>query len=196
MKKFLESTLLRALVLLAFGGLLIAFAGEASTWIVRGCGILFIVPGLVAMISCFRSVPEERPLPLFPIVALGSILLGVIQIVHPELFIEMLRYILVGILLVATAFQLYSLWNILRGCSQLSSWNYLGPIVPLIIGLVILFYEPVRSDLAMCNLLTGAGLVAYALFELWTIVLTGRAKRLAAPEALSETAEEAQTTAE
>ena len=105
MKKFLESTLLRALVLLVFGGLLIAFSGEASTWIVRGCGILFIVPGLVAMISWFRSVPEERPLPLFPMVALGSILLGVIQIVHPELFIEMLRYILVGILLVATAFQ-------------------------------------------------------------------------------------------
>ena len=181
---------------MVFGGLLIAFAGEASTWIVRGCGILFIVPGLVAMISCFRSVPEERPLPLFPIVALGSILLGVIQIVHPELFIEMLRYILVGILLVATAFQFYSLWTILRTSPQLSAWNYLGPVVPLIIGLVILFYEPVRTDLAMCNLLTGVGLVAYALFELWTIVLTSRAKRLAAAAAPQETDSPAESTEE
>ena len=65
-----------------------------------------------------------------------------------------------------------------------------------IIGLVILFYEPVRTDLAQCNLLTGAGLVAYALFELWTIVLTNRAKRLAATAAPQETDSPAENTQE
>ena len=88
------------------------------------------------------------------------------------------------------------MWTILRTSPQLSAWNYLGPIVPLIIGLVIFFYEPVRSDLAMCNLLTGAGLVAYALFELWTIVLTNRAKRLAATAAPQETDSPAESTEE
>ena len=53
-----------------------------------------------------------------------------------------------------------------------------------------------RTDLAQCNLLTGAGLVAYALFELWTIVLTNRAKRLAATAAPQETDSPAENTQE
>ena len=60
MKKFLQNVLARALCVMVLGVLLIVFSEAITTWIVMVSGVVFIIPGVVAIVSYFRQDPQVR----------------------------------------------------------------------------------------------------------------------------------------
>lgn len=175
MKKFLQSVVARACCVLLLGILLIVFSKEITTWIVMVCGLLFIVPGLVSLISYFRRDPEGRGVMLYPVVAAGSILFGLVQIIWPELFLEAMMYILAGVLLLAAATQFYSLWQIHRGGVRFSALYYLVPVLELAAGLYVALFDDKVQIAGLPVIVTGCGFVVYALLDLWTVWLVRKA---------------------
>lgn len=177
MKKILQSVVARACSILLLGILLIVFSKEITTWIVMVCGMLFIVPGVVSLITYFRRAPEGRGVMLYPVVAAGSILFGLVQIVWPELFLEVMMYLLAGVLLLAAATQTYSLWQIHRGGVSFSDLFYLVPVIELAGGLYVALSGDKVQIAGLPVIIVGGGFVVYALLELYTVWMLKKASK-------------------
>lgn len=177
MKKFLQNTLARALCVLVFGILLIAFSAEITKWIVMLCGLVFIIPGAVSLIGYFRRDPEGRQVMLYPIIAVGSILFGLVQVIWPHLFIAIIMYILSGCLILVSLIQSYTLWNIHRNGIRLHPAYYLVPAIELAAGLYIALTNNKTEIAGLPVILLGCGFIIYSLLELWTIYLVRQSNK-------------------
>lgn len=171
MKKFLQNTLARSLCVLAFGILLIVFAAEITEWIVMLCGLVFIIPGAVSLIGYFRRDPEGRQIMLYPIIAVGSILFGLVQVIWPELFIAIIMYILSGCLILISLIQSCTLWNIHKQGVKIHPAYYLVTVLELATGLYIALTNNKTEIAELPVVLLGCGFIIYSLLELWTIYL-------------------------
>ena len=171
MKKFLQNTLARSLCVLAFGILLIVFAAEITEWIVMLCGLVFIIPGAVSLIGYFRRDPEGRQIMLYPIIAVGSILFGLVQVIWPELFIAIIMYNLSGCLILISLIQSYTLWNIHKQGVRIHPAYYLVTVLELATGLYIALTNNKTEIAELPVVLLGCGFIIYSLLELWTIYL-------------------------
>ena len=79
----------------------------AITYLVITIGILFILPGLFAILSYFtRPKNENGEKPMFPIEAAGSVLFGAWLVIMPEFFVNILMYVLGALLVIAGVQQL------------------------------------------------------------------------------------------
>lgn len=94
MKKLLRSVLVRSLCVLTLGILLVVYSGQVSRWLVMACGVLFILPGVLAVLSGIRSRGRRETSLIYPLVGIGSILFGTVQLIFPHLFFEALHYVL------------------------------------------------------------------------------------------------------
>lgn len=177
MKKFLQNTLARALCVLVFGILLIAFSAEITKWIVMLCGLVFIIPGAVSLIGYFRRDPEGRQVMLYPIIAVGSILFGLVQVIWPHLFIAIIMYILSGCLILVSLIQSYTLWSIHRNGVRLHPAYYLVPALELAAGLYIALTNHKTEIAGLPVILLGCGFIIYSLLELWTIYLVRQSNK-------------------
>ena len=171
MKKFLQNTLARSLCVLAFGILLIVFAAEITEWIVMLCGLVFIIPGAVSLIGYFRRDPEGRQIMLYPIIAVGSILFGLVQVIWPELFIAIIMYILSGCLILISLIQSYPLWIIHKRGVRIHPAYYLVTVLELATGLYIALTNNKTEIAELPVVLLACGFIIYSLLELWTIYL-------------------------
>lgn len=172
MKKFLQSIVARALCILALGILLVVFSERITTWLVMVCGVLFIIPGSVAVASFFRRTADgRRPPLLYPVVGTGSILFGLVQLLWPSLFIEALMYLLAAVLLLAAGTQFYTLWDMRRNGAKSSFFYYAVPALELAAGLFILFSDRKEAIAGLPMIVIGSGFIIYALLELWTVRL-------------------------
>ncbi len=112
----------------------------AITYLVVTIGILFILPGLFAVLGYFiRPKDEYVEKPMFPIEAVGSILFGAWLAVMPEFFVNILMYVLGALLVIAGVQQLASLISA-RKWSDIPWGFYLMPVLILITGIMILAY--------------------------------------------------------
>ena len=177
MKKFLQNTLARSLCVLAFGILLIVFAAEITEWIVMLCGLVFIIPGAVSLIGYFRRDPEGRQIMLYPIIAVGSILFGLVQVIWPELFIAIIMYILSGCLILISLIQSYTLWNIHKQGVKIHPAYYLVTVLELATGLYIALTNNKTEIAELPVVLLGCGFIIYSLLELWTIYLVRQSNK-------------------
>lgn len=172
MKKFIQSIVARALCILALGILLVVFSERVTTWIVMVCGVLFIIPGSVALVSHFARNAENRRMPLlYPVVGTGSILFGLVLLLWPGLFIEALMYLLAAFLLIASGTQFYTLWDIRRGGIRSSFFYYVVPTLEMAGGLFILLSDRKEAIAGLPMIVIGSGFIIYALLELWTVYL-------------------------
>lgn len=177
MKKFLQNIVARALCVLVIGVLFIVFSSQTAEWVIRLCGLAFIVPGLVAIISYLRSDAEARRVMLYPILGAGSILFGLVLIIWPHLFVDVLMYLLGALLIVLAAIQLYTLWDMQRNKIQLSGLLYLIPVLLLADGIYICADGDKTAHQSLLIILTGSGLILYALLELVTAALVRKANK-------------------
>ena len=104
MKKFLQNVLARALCVMVLGVLLIVFSEAITTWIVMVSGVVFIIPGVVAIVSYFRQDPQVRQIMLYPVLGAGCVLFGLVQLLWPMLFLSAIVYLLPALELVATLY--------------------------------------------------------------------------------------------
>ena len=178
--KIVQSSFFRAICSIIIGVLLLRFPDNTVTWITLAIGILFLLPGVsstLAYLNARKNTSEymitdvegriiSKGKPTFPLVGVGSIILGVLLITSPSVFVEILMYIMGGILILGALNQFMSLYNARRWGKM--AWGFwVSPSLILLAGLYVMFQPMEAAALPMtiigwCCLLYGASEVVNA----------------------------------
>ncbi|MBR0165975.1 MAG: DUF308 domain-containing protein [Prevotella sp.] len=171
--KILQSSVFRAICAIAIGILLIKFPDNTVTWITVAIGILFLLSGIISLVVYVharknvseykitdaqgRVVAGEKP--TFPIVGVGSIILGFLLALTPNIFITALMYIIGAILILGAINQYMNLINA-RKYGKIGFGYWIFPSVILLIGLYVIIKPLAPASMAMlvlgwCSLLYG-----------------------------------------
>lgn len=137
--KAINYSLVRILFALVVGLILIIWPDAAVNYLVITVGILFLIPGIIALIGYIASKPRENGSARFPIEGIGSILLGLWLIVMPDFFANVLMYLLGFILILAGIWQLASL-NIARKQMKVPGVFFITPSLILLMGIIVIFF--------------------------------------------------------
>ncbi|MEG1580628.1 MAG: DUF308 domain-containing protein [Bacteroidaceae bacterium] len=155
--KVLQSSVFRAFCAIVIGILLVANPGIATKWLVILIGMLFLIPGVVTLVIYMRlKFTTVASRPFFPIVGVGSILLGLLLIVFPIHFIEILMYILGAFLIVAASNQMANLWQY-RKMVVVSPAYFIVPVFTFFVAgfLIIRPLEAVFTILGVMSMVYG-----------------------------------------
>ena len=177
MKKILQSSVFRALCAIVIGILLIKFPDNTVTGITVAIGVLFLASGIISCVTYFwskRHVSEYKiydteghlvagEQPTFPIVGIGSAILGLILVFTPTAFVSALMYI-IGIILILGAINQYMSLISGRRYGRISFWYLVMPTLILLTGLYVML-KPMEP-LNMAMLIRGWCTLVYGLVEL------------------------------
>ncbi len=148
--KILQSSLFRALCAVVVGALLVKYREQTMTWITVLTGVMFFVSGVFSCVTYFVARGRKdsdieifdaqgnrlKPLrPTFPIVGVGSLVLGLVLALMPGTFIDSLMYVLAAILILGSASQFASLINVSR-VARIGFYFWIMPTLTLLIGIV------------------------------------------------------------
>lgn len=175
--KIVQSSILRAAVALAVGILLVLYREDMMKWITITAGILFFASGLISCIVYYverrkavttplMTTPDGkmrvRRMPVFPIVGVGSIILGIILAAMPTDFIIGVAYVLAAMLILGAVNQLVNLFRA-RQYSYIPVVFWLFPLLTLAVGLIILCKPMAAATLPLQ--IIGWCLMFYAVVE-------------------------------
>ena len=171
--KILQSSVFRAICAIAIGCLLIKYPDNTVTWMTVAIGVLFLLSGLISLIvyvNARKHVSEFKILdangrvisgekPTFPIVGVGSLILGAMLALTPNIFITALMYIIGGILILGAINQYMNLING-KKYGKIGFGYWVFPSVILLIGLYVVIKPMAPASMAMlilgwCSLLYG-----------------------------------------
>ena len=144
-----------ALIILS-GILIVKFREDMVTWLTVGLGAIFFISGVISCISYYiqrkhvlkmraegitlfdsEGKPVGQSMPTFPIVGVGSLILGVILASMPETFLSWLTYIFAAIILLVSVYQIADL--IVANRYGRVGWAYwVMPIIMLLAAIVAL----------------------------------------------------------
>ncbi len=155
--KLLQSSFFRAICSIVIGILLLKYPDNSVTWLTMAIGILFLLSGIIALISYWtaRRHAGEYTItdaegnvisgsqPSFPIVGIGSVILGLTLMLSPDMFVRWLMYILGAMIILGSINQLIVLIAA-RRFGSIGAFFWIAPIVLLIIGILI-FVKPMES---------------------------------------------------
>ena len=172
--KILQSSVFRAICAIAIGILLIKFPDNTVTWITVAIGVLFLLSGVISIVvyvNARKNVAEYKitdaegnvitntEQPTFPIVGVGSMILGAMLALTPNVFITALMYIIGGILILGAINQYMSLVNA-RKYGKIGFGYWVFPSLILLTGLYVIIKPMAPVNVAMlvlgwCSLLYG-----------------------------------------
>ena len=149
--KILQSSVFRAICAIAVGILLIKYPDNTVTWITVAIGVLFFLSGVISLvvyINARKHVSEYKITdaegnviagepPTFPIVGVGSIILGAILALTPNIFITALMYIIGGMLILGAINQYMNLINA-RKYGHIGFGYWVFPSIILITGIYVM----------------------------------------------------------
>lgn len=171
--KVLQSSLFRAFCSIAIGALLIKYRGVTVTWITIAIGILFLISGIISCVTYFMAIRNADNYkitdaegnvmnsykPAFPIVGLGSIILGFLLAITPNIFVTTLMYILGAVLILGAINQYMNLANA-RKIGNIPFVFWICPTLILLTGLFVVLKPMETAELPLliigwCSLLYG-----------------------------------------
>ena len=117
-----------SLCALIMGVLLVMWPEAAMIYLVITVGVLFLLPGLYGIFAYFASDGSGRA---FPIVALGSALLGLWLIVMPAFFVGILMYVLGALLVLGGIGQLMNFISVRKLTGSVPAIFYVIPVLLL-----------------------------------------------------------------
>ena len=144
-----------ALIILS-GILIVKYREDMVTWLTVGLGAIFFISGIISCVSYYiqrkhvlkmraegitlfdsEGKPVGQSMPTFPIVGVGSLILGVILASMPETFLIWLTYIFAAIILLVSVYQIADL--IVANRYGRVGWAYwVMPIIMLLAAVVAL----------------------------------------------------------
>ncbi|MBQ8158364.1 MAG: DUF308 domain-containing protein [Prevotella sp.] len=167
--KILQSSFFRALTAIAIGVLLIKFPDNTVTGIVITIGVLFLLSGIISVLSYMnakrhasdyviydakgRQIAGQTP--MFPIVGIGSIILGAILALMPSTFISFLMYVIGAILILGAIGQFMTIISA-RKFGSVSLFYWVCPSIILLAGLYLMIkpMSPLSTALYILGWLT------------------------------------------
>lgn len=149
--KTLASSLLRALCAIAVGALLVKYREQTVEWITIAIGVLFFVSGVFSCATYFVTRGKKQDIevydadgrkltgtrPLFPIVGLGSLILGIVLTIMPTAFVSYLMYLLAAILILGAVSQFVNLIAASR-LAHIGVYFWVMPALTLLVGVIAL----------------------------------------------------------
>jgi len=184
--KIFQSSIFRALCAIIIGVLILKFPQDGVTWLTMAVGELFLVSGIIAMVAYWyarknatdytitdaqgRVISESQP--TFPIVGLGSIILGLVLIIAPEKFVNGLMYVLGAIMILGGIQQLVNLVRA-RRLGRISPMFWICPCLIIVTGLFVILKPMETAELPLiilgwCSLLYGVTEIINSL-KIWHI---------------------------
>ncbi len=176
MKKILKSSIFRAICAIATGILLISKPDNTVVGITIAIGLMFLISGVISCATYLisrknakgtevydsegRLIMTSRP--PFPIVGIGSILLGLILAIIPNMFITSLMYVLGTLIILGAISQFMTLIGA-KKMFHVPLWFWIAPSVILITGLFVLI-RPMDTA-ALPLLIIGWCLLFYGVTE-------------------------------
>lgn len=188
--KVFQSSIFRALCAIVVGALLVKYREQTVTWITIAIGVIFFVSGVistVAYLSAKRQATKEgveiydakgnrltRPVPPFPIVGIGSIILGAWLALLPNSFVNGLMFVLAGMLILGAL----NLFFNLAAATRFSSIGCLWWVLPVAIFLVGITALVKPSTIASAPLfIIGWGMMAYGMVDLVNTIKIHRCRK-------------------
>ena len=188
--KVFQSSIFRALCAIVVGALLVKYREQTVTWITIAIGVIFFVSGVistVAYLSAKRQATNDgveiydakgnrltRPVPPFPIVGIGSIILGAWLALFPNSFVNGLMFVLAGMLILGAL----NLFFNLAAATRFSSTGCLWWVLPVAIFLVGITALVKPSTIASAPLfIVGWGMMAYGMVDLVNTIKIHRCRK-------------------
>lgn len=168
--KALNYSLLSTICALIIGVLLVVWPDVAMNYLVISIGVLFIIPGLTGIFyyySTAKSRKEQGIKTIFPVHALGSMLLGLWLMIMPDFFVKSLMYVLGILLVLAGLSQLLKLISV-RNMVRVPFIMYVFSILILLAGMLVLFNP--FSAAAIPFMILGISAIFYALTDLLRLI--------------------------
>jgi uncharacterized membrane protein HdeD (DUF308 family) len=188
--RILQSSVFRALCAIVFGYLLVIYRNQMLHWTTIAFGALFFLSGLVSVTAYYaekrraanmaerlsamsemRGKEMETPsedsirhslMPGFPIVGIGSMVLGVILAIMPTTFIHGMMYVIAGLLVLGALNMMFNL-SMARKFASIGLGFWIMPLLLLVLGVLMI----AKPDLfaAMPFRILGWALIVYGVIE-------------------------------
>ena len=190
--KVIHSSIFRAVCAIIVGVLLIQYREQTVTWITIAIGVLFFLSGVISLASYWAAKrnaekmqgqilsdsngkPIMGMMPKFPLVSVGSLILGLLLALMPQVFIAWLMFILAFILILGALTQFVNLASAAK-MGRVGILFWLFPSVLLLLGLLTII-KP--SSIASAPLLIiGWGMLIYGVVELLNAFKISNNKRI------------------
>lgn len=187
--KALQSSVFRALSAIIVGALLVKYREETVQWLTILIGIIFLVSGIISCIAYLttrrkaddvevfdaQGHPLTPPAQPFPLVGIGSIILGGVLALSPNTFIGGLMYVLAVILILGALGQFFNL-SVATRYAHIGFFWWMMPVVILIIGLVALVKPDIIATAPL--FIIGWCLMVYGLVELVNAIKINRCRKV------------------
>ena len=174
--KVLQSSVFRAICAIAVGAMLIKNPDSTVKGITIAIGVLFLVSGVISCLAYFNSRLHSAEnevydangkllvggKPMFPIVGLGSVILGFVLALMPGAFVTSLMYVLGAIILLG-AFNQFMVLIQARKYAVLPLWYWVCPTLILLTGLFVMIKPMETAGLPL--LILGWCLLLYGVSE-------------------------------
>lgn len=176
-----KSTVLTSLIVLV-AGVVLCYAHARENiphTIVFITGITLIVPGLINLVLLFghRNDARHRPTATMKIVgwisSVAAVGLGALMIIAPGLFTPVLIYVF-GVVM---AFASLALIYVISRQDSMPLWLYVGPVLVLIAGVVMVCMGQPRITDQMMTLITGMGMIVFAVSCFAVVSVVARNRR-------------------
>lgn len=159
----MNDSFVRSVFALIIGIVLILWPDLAADYLVITVGVLFIIPGLLGIFSYFARKKKPELKAAFPVASIGSALLGLLLLIMPGFFADVLMFLL-GLVLMLGGVQQISSLIAARKWTRVPVGFYVVPIFILLAGIVILGNPTgARNTAFMIIGITG---IVYAVSEL------------------------------
>lgn len=149
--KVFRSSVFRALCAIVIGALLVKYREQTVTWITVAIGIIFLVSGIISITAWFSAKRKRgtngmdiydvqgrlitMPSQPFPVVGLGSVILGGVLAMFPNSFVNGLTYIIAIMLILGALTQFFNL-TVARRFANIGIVWWIFPTLVLLVGLV------------------------------------------------------------
>lgn len=190
--KVIHSSIFRAVCAIIVGVLLIQYREQTVTWITIAIGVLFFLSGVISLASYWAAKrnaekmqgqilsdsngkPIMGMMPKFPLVSVGSLILGLLLALMPQVFIAWLMFILAFILILGALTQFVNLASAAK-MGRVGILFWLFPSALLLLGLLAII-KP--SAIASAPLfIIGWGMLIYGVVELLNTFKFSNNKRI------------------
>ena len=174
--KILRSAVFRAICAIITGILLINNPDSTVKWITIAIGAMFLVSGVISCATYLNARKNAdgaelydadgrliaSPRPPFPLVGIGSILLGLILAVIPGVFVKSLMYVLGALIILGAINQFITLAGA-RRVFRVPVWFWVCPSLILVTGVFVMVKPMETASLPL--LIIGWCLLFYGVTE-------------------------------
>lgn len=174
--KFLQSSIFRSLCAIIVGALVVLYRDKALIGITIAIGALFFVSGIISLATYYSARRHASDVevydaegnlivttkPSFPVVGVGSLVLGAILALMPGTFVDWLMYVLAAILILGAISQYVAL----AGASRFGHVGWFFWTMPTIILLIAIWAIVSPKSLAEAPLFViGWCMIVYGVVE-------------------------------